>query len=68
MRFLVIIFTLLISQEEDSTWIATCKELGTSTYGDTFEDVSSEIKELVELHLNTLEKTGKMKKFLGKII
>lgn len=58
-----IILTVLISKEENNTWVATCKELGTSTYGDTFEEVSEEIKELVVLHLNTLEKAGEREKF-----
>lgn len=58
-----IVLTLLFKKEEDDTWIAECKELGTSTFGDSFEEVSSEIKELVVLHLNTLEKTGELQRF-----
>lgn len=58
-----IILTVLISKEKDGNWVATCKELGTSTYGDTIEEVSQEIKELVILHLTTLEKAGERKRF-----
>ena len=58
-----IIITLQISKEEDGTWVATCNEMGTSTYGDSFEEVSEEIKELIILHLEALANAGEIERF-----
>lgn len=57
-----IVLTINI-EKVDGTWFAECKELGTSTYGDTFDEVNEEIRELVELHVNTLEKLKERKNF-----
>ena len=58
-----IILTMIYRQEDD-IWTAECKELGTSTFGDTFEEVSIHLREAVELHLNTLEDVGECETFL----
>ncbi len=58
----MIVLTVRFTQEADQ-WVAECLELGTATYGDAFEEVQREIGELIELHLNTLEKTGQRDKF-----
>jgi predicted RNase H-like HicB family nuclease len=58
-----ILLTVTFTEEKDKTWIANCEELGTSTFGDSFEEVKEEINELIILHLNTLEKLGERKKF-----
>ena len=58
-----IILTISFSEEKEGVWLAVCDELGTSTYGDTFEEVKKEILELIKLHLNTLEKVGDREKF-----
>jgi hypothetical protein len=36
-------------------WTAECKEVGTATFGETFEKAKANIKEAVDLHLNMLE-------------
>jgi predicted RNase H-like HicB family nuclease len=54
--------TLLFYKEEDQ-WIGECKELGISTYGDTIEEVKSELPELVELHVNALEEAGERENY-----
>ena len=47
----------LVYHKEGQQWVGECQELGTSTFGDSFEEVETELIELVELHLNTLEGT-----------
>lgn len=63
---LYVILTVLFTQEDDGTWLARCEELGTSTYGNTFEEVKVEIGELIKLHLDTLEKNGERERFLAE--
>jgi predicted RNase H-like HicB family nuclease len=58
-----IILTILL-KEEKGTWTAECKELGTATFGETFEEAKANIKEAVDLHLNTLEDVGECTRFL----
>ena len=43
---------------EDGQYVARCVELGTATFGDTFEEASANIREAVEGHLNALQKRG----------
>ena len=49
--------------EKDGLWTAECLELGTSTFGNSFEDVNEKISEAILLHLNTLEEVGERKRF-----
>lgn len=58
-----ITLTLEFIEETDGVWLARCEELGTSTFGDSFEEVKKEINELVHLQLNTLEKLGERENF-----
>jgi predicted RNase H-like HicB family nuclease len=58
-----ILLTVTFTEEKDKTWVANCEELGTSTFGDSFEEVKEEIGELIILHLNTLEKLGERDRF-----
>ena len=58
-----IILTTIIRQEEN-VWTAVCEELGTSTFGNTFEEAIENLHEAVELHLNTLEDVKECKRFL----
>lgn len=51
------------SKEADQ-WVGECLELGTATQADTIEDLQLELRELIGLHLNTLEKTGQRAQFL----
>lgn len=57
-----IVLTMLFKQEED-VWTAECKELGTATFGDTFEEAKRDLEEAVTLHLSTLEKIGERERF-----
>jgi len=53
----------IIFKREDDVWTAECKELGTATFGETFEEARDNLKEAVTLHLKTLEKVGERKRF-----
>lgn len=57
-----IVLTVAFRQEE-GVWTAECHELGTATFGDTFEEAEQNISEAIELHLNTLEKVGERERF-----
>ena len=61
-RFGYILLTFIF-KKEGRRWTACCKELGTSTYGNTVQDAIKKIHEAVTLHLNTLEKIGERKRF-----
>lgn len=58
-----IILTMIFRQEKD-IWTGVCKELGTATDGDTFDEVADALREMVSIHLNTLEDVGECKRFL----
>ena len=58
-----IILTCIYHQEEDGRWTAECEELGTATYGDTFEKTKTALEESIGLHLNTLEAVGERERF-----
>jgi predicted RNase H-like HicB family nuclease len=53
----------IIFRKEDDVWTARCEELGTSTFGETFDEAKESLKEAITLHLNTLEKVGERKRF-----
>ncbi len=57
-----ILLTLKVAKE-DSQWTAECEELGTATYGDTLDGTLSELRELVSLHLSSLEEFGERERF-----
>ncbi len=48
---------------EGKRWVGECVELGTSTFGRSLPQTHDELKELVLLHLNTLEDTGERERF-----
>ena len=58
-----IILTTILRQEDD-IWSAECKELGTASCGDTFEEARANLREAIGLHLNTLEDVGECERFL----
>ena len=58
----LIILTIILRQEE-GVWAAECKELGTATFGETFEEARENLKEAIEAHLNTLEDVGERERF-----
>jgi len=49
--------------EEGGQWLGDCVELGTATFADTFEDLRKELRDMIDLHLNTLEETGEREAF-----
>lgn len=57
--------TLKIRREE-SQWVGYCEELGTSTCARDIQKVEEALKELVLLHLNTLEEVGVREAFFRK--
>ena len=58
-----ILLTLLFRREGD-VWSAECKELGTASFGDTFEEAIETIKDMVKLHIDALEDVGERERFL----
>ena len=58
-----VVLTVLFEKEKDGRWVATCKELGTSTYGNSIDDAQEKIEEAIGLHLNTLEEVGERERF-----
>lgn len=54
----------LVFRQEGELWTGECVELGTATFGRSFEQTRSELVELIELHLNTLEDVGERERFL----
>ncbi|MCY4625594.1 MAG: hypothetical protein OXC99_11430 [Chloroflexi bacterium] len=61
----VLILTAEFDQEGDQ-WTGECLELGTATCADTFEDVRKELYELVDLHVNGVDKMGGIEDFLSE--
>ena len=60
-RFIVLTLSF---REEDGIGLARCVELGTSTFGNTFEEAREALHEAIELHLNTLEDVKECELFL----
>ena len=44
-----VVLTCELRREEDQ-WLGECLELGTATFGDTFDEVVNELADLVPLH------------------
>ena len=56
--------TIKLQQDpEQGVWDAVCLELGTATFGDTIEQATQEIGEMITLHLNGLEVVGERRRF-----
>ena len=49
--------------KEGRRWTAHCKELGTATFGRSLPEAKRRLKEMVALHLNTLEDVGERGRF-----
>lgn len=49
--------------KEKRQWVGTCRELGTSTFNRSFPEVNKQLKELVILHLDALERSGERERF-----
>jgi predicted RNase H-like HicB family nuclease len=50
-------------QKEGKKWVASCEELGTSTYGRSLPEAEQRLLEAVSLHLSTLEDVGEKERF-----
>lgn len=49
--------------EEGNRWVGLCEDLGTSTFGDTLDEVKEALADLVGLHLNELEAVNERPRF-----
>ena len=58
----MVTLTLVVRKEEDC-WLGECVELGTVTFGDTFEEVHNELPLLIRQHLDELEESGEREHF-----
>ncbi len=58
----MVTLTLVVRREEDC-WLGECVELGTVTFGDTFEEVHNELPLLIRQHLDELEESGERERF-----
>ena len=56
----------LAFHKEDGDWVGVCQELGTSTFGGTFEQANEELLDLVDLHLHELSAVGELVRFFGE--
>ena len=45
-------------EREGEQWTGSCLELGTSTFGDTLDEVRRDLHEAVSLQLNEVERLG----------
>ena len=55
--------TIVFEEQNDGQWTTSCKELGTSTFGDSLNDAQEKIEEAIFLHLEALVKVGELKRF-----
>jgi predicted RNase H-like HicB family nuclease len=53
-------------RQEGNKWLARCIELGTSMFGNTFEDAQEALKGAIDLHLNTLEDVHECERFFNE--
>ncbi len=51
-------------RKEGDLWTGVCIELGTAADGKTFDEVTEVLREMVFIHLNTLEDVGECEQFL----
>ena len=59
--------TVVIQQDEDGRFNASCPELkGCHSYGNTYEDALSNIREAIELYLEDIPKSD-LKKHIAKV-
>ena len=57
--------TFEFKQEADQ-WAGLCKELGTASCGDSLDEAHEALREMVVLHLNSLEEVGERANFFSK--
>ena len=61
-----IVLTCRFAQEPGGPWEAECLELGAATFADTMDQAQTELAELIELQLNTLEDMGAARAYFKK--
>ena len=61
-----VVVTLSFRKEGQDTWTGECLELGTATFGRTFEETRDELVELIELHVNALEGVAERERFFDE--
>ena len=58
-------FTLEVKVDEGQ-YIAKCVELGTASCGDSKEEALDNLREAIDLHLETLDSVGELKRYLRR--
>ena len=53
-----------VAEEEDGLFVSYCRELGTSSCGDTAIEALENLGEAIEVHLNALSEVGEIERFL----
>ena len=53
-------------EHEDDVWVGKCVELGTATWAESLTQLEGELRDLVGLHLVTLEENGQMGQVLDE--
>ena len=53
-----------VVEEEDGRYVAYCRELGTSSFGDTLEAAFENLGDAIDVHLDGLEEVGELVQFL----
>lgn len=53
-----------IVDEEDGQFASYCRELGTSSCGDTISEALENLREAIELHIEGLEEVGELQRTL----
>ena len=56
----------IVIEKEGKAYTALCRELGTASCGDSIEEAAENIREAIELHLNTIEMVGERKAFFQR--
>ena len=62
-RYVVLTF---LFEPEDDGWFGKCVELGTATWAESLAQLEEELRDLVGLHLVTLEETGRLGQVFDK--
>ena len=53
-------------EPEDDAWVGKCVELGTATWAESLTQLEEELRDLVGLHLVTLEEAGRLGQVLDE--
>ena len=51
-------------EKEDSQFVSYCRELGTSSCGDTVEDAFENLGDAIDVHIDALIETGELSRVL----